>query len=174
VAPGQVQKLSVGIVVDDGTKTHAPAPNVPQLTQLVSAALGLDPTRGDTISISAVAYPVAAATPKAASGAPGATSMITQAAGAAVLVIVAVFLLLMAKGRRKGAVEPLGITAVTRRALEPGASGLGESRGALGSASGGLPVLASARQDVMDMVVRQPEEIAILLRSWLADRKTGQ
>jgi flagellar biosynthesis/type III secretory pathway M-ring protein FliF/YscJ len=35
-------------------------------------------------------------------------------------------------------------------------------------------VLASARQDVMDMVVRQPEEIAILLRSWLADRKTGQ
>ena len=69
----------------------------------------------------------------------------------------------------------MGITAVTRRALEHGASGLGgESRGALGSASGGLPVLASARQDVMDMVVRQPEEIAILLRSWLADRKTGQ
>ena len=67
------------------------------------------------------------------------------------------------------------ISAVTRRALEPGsASGPGGSRGALGSASGGLPVLASARQDVMDMVVRQPEEIAILLRSWLADRKTGQ
>ena len=175
VAPGQVQKLSVGIVVDDGTKTHAPAPNVPQLTQLVGAALGLDPARGDTISISAVPYPAASATPKAASAAPGATSMITQAAGAAVLVIVAVFLLLMAKGRRKGAEEPIGITAVTRRALEPGASGLGgEPRGALGSASGGLPVLSSARQDVMDMVVRQPEEIAILLRSWLADRKTGQ
>ena len=34
LAPGQVQKLSVGIVVNDGTKTHAPAPNVPQLTQL--------------------------------------------------------------------------------------------------------------------------------------------
>ena len=175
VAPGQVQKLSVGIVVDDGTKTHAPGPNVPQLTQLVTAALGLDPARGDTISISAVPYPAASATPKAASATPGATSMITQAAGAAVLVIVAVFLLLMAKGRRKGAGELMGITAVARRTLEPGASGLGgESRGALGSASGGLPVLASARQDVMDMVVRQPEEIAILLRSWLADRKTGQ
>ncbi len=173
VAPGQVQKLSVGIVVDDGTKTHAAAPNMPQLTQLVSAALGLDPARGDTISISAVPYPAASATPKATS-APGATSMITQVAGAAVLVIVALFLLLMAKGRRKGGGEPMGITAVTRRVLAPGASGSGESRGALGSASGGLPVLASARQDVMDMVVRQPEEIAILLRSWLADRKTGQ
>jgi flagellar biosynthesis/type III secretory pathway M-ring protein FliF/YscJ len=91
-------------------------------------------------------------------------------------VIVALFLLLMAKGRRKGRGEPMEITAVMRRALEPGAAaGLaGESRGALGSASGGLPVLASARQDVMDMVVRQPEEIAILLRSWLADRKTGE
>ena len=175
VAPGQVQKLSVGIVVDDGTKTHAAAPNVPQLTQLVSAALGLDPVRGDTISISAVPYPATAAAAKGAAGKSGLMSMVTQAAGAAVLVIVALFMLLMAKGRRKTGGEPMEITATTRRALDPaGVSALQGARGALGSASGGLPVAASPRQDVMDMVVRQPEEIAILLRSWLADRRTGE
>jgi flagellar M-ring protein FliF len=171
VAPGQVQKLSVGIVVDDGTKTHAAAPNVPQLTQLVTAALGLDPARGDTISISAVPSPAA----EGAAAKSGLMSMVTQAAGAAVLVIVAVFLLLMAKGRRRSRGEPMEIMATMRRALEPaGASGSPDRRGALGSTSGGLPVLASPRQDVMDLVVRQPEEIAILLRSWLADRRTGE
>jgi flagellar biosynthesis/type III secretory pathway M-ring protein FliF/YscJ len=35
-------------------------------------------------------------------------------------------------------------------------------------------VLAGPRQDVMDLVIRQPEEIAILLRSWLADRKPSE
>jgi hypothetical protein len=76
----------------------------------------------------------------------------------------------MAKGRRKSRGEPMEITATTRRVLEPaGVSGLpGEARAALGSAVGG------PRQDVMDLVVRQPEEIAILLRSWLADRRTGE
>jgi hypothetical protein len=62
------------------------------------------------------------------------------------------------------------ITATTRRLLEPaGVSELpGEARAALGAAGGG------PRQDVMDLVVRQPEEIAILLRSWLADRRTDE
>ena len=169
VAPGQVQKLSVGIVVDDGTKTHAPAPNVAQLTQLVSAAVGLDPSRGDTINVTAVPYPATSASSKSSSsGKPGITALLPQAAGGAVLVLVAVFLLLMARGRKKAKGGPVEVAAtVTRHALETGAVPGLASGGhlTLGSASRRLP----PRQDMMELVTRQPEEIANLLRGWLAD-----
>jgi flagellar M-ring protein FliF len=173
VAPGQIQKLSVGIVVDDGTRTHAPAPNVAQLTQLVSAAVGLDPARGDTINVSAVPYPAASASSKPSGPAkPGITALLPQVAGGAVLVLVAVFLLLMTRGRKKTKGEPLHVAAaVTRQGLEAGGvRGLGSGEHlALGPVSGRLPAVASPRQDVMELVTRQPEEIANLLRSWLAD-----
>ena len=178
VAPGQVEKMSVGIVVDDGTKTHTPAPDTTKLTQLVSAALGLDTGRGDTINVTAVPFPANAAKPAVtAPSGQGLTSLVTQVAAAAVLVIVAFFLLLMARGRRKLRGDPLEIAAVARQAMGPaGAAGLatGEHRGMLGSASGNLPAVVSPRQDVMDLVTRQPEEIAVVLRSWLADRRTGE
>lgn len=178
VAPGQVQKLSVGVVVDDGTKTHLPAPNIAQLTQLVSAAVGIDPARGDSINITAVPYPAgSASTTGATKPKTSVLALVPQVAAAAVLVIVAVFLLLMARGRRKMRGAPLELTATAYAALEPGGRGTNGSTGldepgALAPSSGRLPVLVGDRQDVMDLVTRQPEEIATLLRSWLADRRS--
>src|SRR3954449_3441272 len=61
VAPGQVNRLSVGLVVD---KSVPPA-QVAQIKNAVSAAAGIDTTRGDVLNVSQVAFAKPAATPAA-------------------------------------------------------------------------------------------------------------
>src|SRR4051794_9979546 len=62
VAPGQVNRLSVGLVVD---KSVPPA-QVAQLKNAVSAAAGIDAKRGDILNVSQVAFAKPATTPPAA------------------------------------------------------------------------------------------------------------
>lgn len=50
-APGGIKRISVGIVIPSGL----PPGKVEQLSAVVSAALGLDRTRGDTVDIAAIA-----------------------------------------------------------------------------------------------------------------------
>jgi flagellar M-ring protein FliF len=54
VVGGQVQRLSVAVVVDSALR---PAPNLVTIRALVSAALGLQPSRGDTLSVVALPLP---------------------------------------------------------------------------------------------------------------------
>jgi flagellar M-ring protein FliF len=63
VAPGQINRLSVGLVVD---KSVPPA-QVAQLKNAVSAAAGIDAKRGDVLNVSQVAFAKPATTPPAAS-----------------------------------------------------------------------------------------------------------
>src|SRR3954462_4369988 len=67
VAPGQVNRLSVGLVVD---KSVPPA-QVAQIKNAVSAAAGVDTTRGDVLNVSQVAFAKPATTPPAAAGPAG-------------------------------------------------------------------------------------------------------
>src|SRR3954452_9172856 len=61
VAPGQVNRLSVGLVVD---KSVPPA-QVAQIKNAVSAAAGIDAKRGDVFNVSQVAFAKPATTPAA-------------------------------------------------------------------------------------------------------------
>src|SRR3954462_1428039 len=67
VAPGQVNRLSVGLVVD---KSVPPA-QVAQIKNAVSAAAGVDTTRGDVLNVSQVAFAKPAATTAPAAGPAG-------------------------------------------------------------------------------------------------------
>ncbi len=165
-APGKVEQLSVAVVMDDGSLTGAIVPPAADVEALVAAAVGLDATRGDTISVSSIAYPVAA-TPEEEPAAEAASAMdpmamVPQAVGGLVLLIVVVALLLMARGGGKKS------KAASLEVVQPalGASGSDGSPG-LGETEDG----ASIHPEVMNLVQRQPEEIAVLLRSWLADRR---
>lgn len=62
-APGRVGRISVGIVIP----ATLPPGEIGKLSEVVSAGLGLDPTRGDKVDIAAIAppEPVAAAMPTA-------------------------------------------------------------------------------------------------------------
>jgi flagellar M-ring protein FliF len=62
VAPGQINRLSVGLVVD---KSVPPA-QVAQIKNAVSAAAGIDTTRGDVLNVSQVAFAKPATTAPAA------------------------------------------------------------------------------------------------------------
>ncbi len=164
-APGKVEALSVAVVMDDGSLTGAPVPPVAEIEALITAAVGLDTARGDTLSVSAVAYPVPEVVeePAAAEAAPmDIMSMIPQVIGGLVLFIITVALLLMARGGKKDK----NATAVELN--QPAALTGGETAG------GALPGRAEGAEihpEVMNLVQRQPEEIAVLLRSWLADRR---
>lgn len=62
-APGRIGRISVGIVIP----ATLPSNEISKLGDVVSAGLGLDPSRGDKVDIAAIAplEPVAAATPNA-------------------------------------------------------------------------------------------------------------
>lgn len=164
-APGKVEQLSVAVVMDDGSLTGAPVPEVAEIESLITAAVGLDTVRGDTISVSTVPFsvPEVVAEPEAAAAAPtDIMSMIPQLIGGLVLFIVTVALLLMARGGKKGKGEAIDLA-------QPAALTSGEQApaGALAGRAEG----AEIHPEVMNLVQRQPEEIAVLLRSWLADRR---
>lgn len=161
-APGKVEQLSVAVVMDDGSLTGITVPSSAEVESLVAAAVGLDSTRGDTISVSAIAYPVPEVVeeePAAEAAAMDPMAMIPQAVGGLALLLVVVSLLLMARGGSKKS------KAASLEVVQPALAG--GATAAVGEAEDG----ASIHPEVMNLVQRQPEEIAVLLRSWLADRR---
>jgi flagellar M-ring protein FliF len=88
-------------------------------------------------------------------------------------------------GRRK---KKAGLTAAEKAQLREAQEALAEARArataaleappelpALEMASGPVldPVLEGQQREIAAMVERQPDEVAIVLRSWLADQRTG-
>lgn len=165
-APGSIERLSVAIVMDDGSLTGATVPSNAQITELVSAALGLDEERGDTVAVQAVPYPAPEEGEEPATG--GIMNLLPQIVAALVLLLVAVALFLMTRRRNKAARRPepieieeldeLEVADEPELELEPREP---------------LPEIGQdpLHTDVTELVERQPEEIATLLRSWLADRR---
>jgi flagellar M-ring protein FliF len=200
-APGKLEGLHVAVVLDSAATAGATPPDPDKIKSLVSAALGLQTagtTPRDTIEVQSFALPQttpatnADGTPvddsasSSSSTKKSPTSMIPQALGALVLAFVAFSLWRMtrkpkakkAKKVKGEAGEALGAGAGL--ALGAGGDVLALDGGylELGSAAAGDPALMAQhaamdnlRDDVIDLVQRQPEEIAVLLRGWLADRR---
>jgi flagellar M-ring protein FliF len=154
-APGSVEGLSVALVVDEAS----PVPDG-QLRELVTAAAGLDVDRGDAVAISRVRLPIADEVVEAT---PVTMDLVKQIVALIVLLAVAAGLFLMSRARRRE-VEPERVVPAAMRPpaalTEPNVADLG----------GSLP--PTLQDEVVELVERQPEEIATLLRGWLADRRT--
>ncbi len=156
-APGTIERLSVAVVVDDGSLTGSNAPDVQNVTALVSAAAGISTDRGDSLEVSAAPFPKPAEVEELEEATGGIMTMIPTILGVVLVLVVAVGMFLMTRG---GGSEPL--PAVAAPALEgPGFIPAGVDPGQF----------QNMTSDVMQLVERQPEEIATLLRSWLADRR---
>jgi len=166
-APGVVKSLSAAVLVDDGSLTGASAPDAAEVQKIVSAALGVDASRGDQVAVSLIPFPAPADTSTPAADTTPASSpldMLPQALGGLVLLLVVGTLLFMLRGANKRVVAPIdmgsanaGLPGRTDRATEDGQPARVVDQG--------------VRPDVIDLVQRQPEEIAVLLRGWLADRR---
>lgn len=157
-APGQVEGLSVAVVVDQGA-----AVTDNQLRELVGAAAGLDEERGDTFAITRIAMPLVEDVAEEAG--PSWIDMVQWGVALLVLLLVAVGLFLMSRRRRPA--EPERVVPAAVRPVAPAPAALDPDP------TEALPTGPTLQDEVAQLVERQPEEIAMLLRGWLADRRTG-
>ncbi len=180
-APGAPQRLSVAVTVDDGSLTGATVPDAASVEQLVSAALGLDEARGDTIEVLTHPFPEVeeAAAPASAMG--GILDLVPQLIGALTILLAAVALFLMSRSKRSGE----EITWLPAPAPQPAVSGgsltappaQAQPVPALAGAPTGTAVAvaepaatpAADRGGVATLADREPDQVAALLRSWLAE-----
>ncbi|NAZ82849.1 flagellar M-ring protein FliF [Kineococcus sp. R8] len=187
-APGSVKRQSVAVVID---ATKAGAADVNQITQFVTNAAGLDPGRGDTVTVTKMAFDASAATEagaalEAAQKAEEQDALIGYAktAALALLVLVMLIMVLVAFRRRKDEsvdvldvnAPPISLGDITDENAEPRMleQGVPRQRIALEPApvDPALEAAAARRDEVVELVSRQPEEVAELLRGWLADRRS--
>jgi flagellar M-ring protein FliF len=183
-APGAVRKLNVAVLLD---RTNLPkGVTEAQIQSLVTSAVGLDAKRGDTIAVTALPFDQSAAeaNKKALDAAAKADKQgklmgYAKTAGMALLIGI---LLLVASLRARKAGRAAELTPEEQQQLEEMQAALERSRtlaleGGTGTAVAGLPPDPQLERDraqrqLVALVERQPDEVAQLLRGWLADRRS--
>lgn len=173
VAPGGVKRLSVAVAVDRNAKN---APSVAEITSLVSAAVGLDPARGDTIAVTTPSFllPEESTTEAAVAGASitdKAQTYAGPALGALLLLLVAGGLLRTVKRATTSEVPADQVTAAIEGA-RTGARGL--PAGAAAALPSGTVPAPRAEGDLMTRLDDSTDEVTGLLRGWLANAGSGE
>ena len=176
-APGTVSRMSIAVAVDSNAK----GVDAGTIKQLVSAAAGIQPSRGDTVDVAVVPFDTTTATQaqkalKAAASAKAQSKLVGEAKTALMVLLllgVVVFVLRSAKRAPQRLPLPIG----PELTLGPASRGLGG-----GAAAGDAPVPAryepmtrsQAELAAADMTRQlnsaQPEEVATLLRDWMTER----
>ena len=183
-APGSIEKLNVAVLLDS---TVAGTIDPAQVQQLVSAAAGIDATRGDTVAVSAMPFDTSAA--QAAQNALAASAAadksakqmsLMKTAGLAFVVMALLFLAWRTSRRQK---RRRSLSPEERKHLEDMQAALENQRLAELNAAIPAQMLTSAmspmdqadelaraerQREIEQMVKDQPDEMAVLLRGWLA------
>jgi flagellar M-ring protein FliF len=189
-APGAVKKLSVAVVIDSSVANV----NTAQLQQLVSSAVGLDPQRGDMIAVSSMAFDQTAAKAEAnaqadaSKAAKGAVQQKYIEMGGVVLAILVLMIIAALSSRKQRRENRQELSADANAALEEMQAAIEQARakmaleGGGGGAAGALESSPASPGEVAErearqrnlalLVERQPDEVAQLLRGWLADRRS--
>lgn len=179
-APGKVGKLSVAVLLDSGAK----AVNTQSIQSLVSAAAGIDATRGDTVRVDALKFDTTAAdaAKKALAGQQSAKAQsqllaLLRTFGALLLVLLVLFFAF--RSARKATVQrvPMALPAAIEIGPAPDAAL------AHGHGHGHTAVLPEPPRQIepapkplisdhlVDLIDQQPDDVAQMLRGWLADRR---
>jgi flagellar M-ring protein FliF len=163
VAPGQVNRLSVGLVVD---KT-VPAAQVAQIKNAVSAAAGIDAKRGDVLTVSQVAFAKPATTPAAG---PAGGMLGYAKYGAAALGLLA-FLFFVMRSLKKRERESLGEPTWLRQIEAPTTlADLEAGRTTrMAAVPGELPGPSTTRLNAENIADKDPERVAQQIRTWMQE-----
>ncbi|MDY7103131.1 MAG: flagellar basal-body MS-ring/collar protein FliF [Actinomycetota bacterium] len=168
-APGRLERLSVAVVLDEALD---PAPDPAQVNALVAAAAGIDPARGDQVVVDLLPFEVAAEDDAAAEDeipAEDAANPLDMVGTYAPTAIGTLVLLLVAFMVWRG-MRALKPTVVEIDAGELRAAGDDDEDADELEPPEDRLTLDPARE-VLDLIDRQPDEVAVLLRSWVADRR---
>lgn len=193
-APGKVNRLSVAVLVDDKA---IPAEQVTALQNVVSAAAGIQADRGDSVVVSRQAFDTSVAdaqakelSSKAKSSDSSLSPLLILGPLALVMVAGLVFVILQLR-KRKAELEELEQMALDARYVEAlqGSDmtsampvpyqGDIDLRVAVPAGPGNEAMTEATlgrrrderRQVVSELIDSQPDEVAQLLRGWLADRR---
>lgn len=192
-APGAVRRLAVAVLVDSAVAQDAEAA---RLQQLVASAAGLDTTRGDTIAVSAMRFDSTAANQtkkeleaarKADSDAQLKSWIETGAIVGGVLILLLAALISTRRQkkrlkRQERERERIRLTAEEQAQFDQMQAALEEARqqelAAADAAEEALEAgpnprseVENRRREIVGLIEKQPDEVAQLLRSWLADRR---
>jgi len=176
-APGAVRRQSIAVVVNTPA---AAGVGVAQITEMVTAAAGVDAARGDVVSVTQAAFDTTAAdaakealaAAKAEEAAAATRQMIVYGAvGLLLLVLLVVALLLARRAAKKRRREVIDLGELDVLYDEQGPEALDGPRAAELPAPTGPDAAALRREAVGDLVDQQPAEVADLLRGWLAEKK---
>lgn len=170
IAPGNVNRQSISVLVDS---KKVPASELPTIRSTVEQTLGFNPKRGDTISIGSLPFAKAAATPAAASST---SSMMGDVKYVIVGVGALAFLFFMSRALRKRESEQFAGQPKWLRELElPRSLAELESQSQMVDLEGPTvvarlrPPVNVARQQVEELVDRDPERVASQIRQWMAE-----
>ena len=179
-APGSLRRQSVSVVVNSRSVGDL---DITALRDAVTAAAGIDAERGDVLSVSRMPFDSSSAEAagaaleeaKAVAAAEQKGQLIRTGAIAGAVVLLAIVVLLLTLKRRKK-VRRDEIDLGEMRVLEPGPGQReldrvdeDDQRSLLPRQR--TPDAAERRTDVIELVERQPDDVAELLRGWLADRR---
>ncbi len=184
-APGQIKQLHVAVLIDKATGGSV---DTSQVQALVATAAGLDTTRGDSVQVSLMPFDDTAAKAaakelRAAQSASDRNKLVGYGRDGllALLAIAAVLLgLRRARGKATDAIDSFDAQAELEEArrllaLQAGAALREQDPAALAAAphESVLALRPGLGDEIGDLVERQPEEVAQLLRGWLADRRSS-
>jgi flagellar M-ring protein FliF len=169
VAPGTVNKLNVGVLVD----ASVPPKSVAAIKQAVASAAGITPARGDKLSVSQVAFakPALPVKPPATTAALGFAKYI--AAGLGLLA----FLFFVTRHLRKREDQALLGKPVWLREIESPTSLAELERGmdgyddTLALPRARRPQANPVRAELEELVDREPERVANQVRAWMNEEQ---
>lgn len=174
-APGNVQSLHVGVVVD--TRALAGI-DLADVEALVISSLGIDPKRGDTVEVTTMPFDrsgeaEAKAALAAAKKADDKAAMMSMAkTGGLVLLLLLVLLAAWRQSRKRSQLREQATTYVVeqiRRNNEAVEAVPAPITAELPPGGDMMELKMAARDEIAAMVERQPEDVAQLLRGWLVE-----
>lgn len=173
--PGALQKLSIGVVLD-ANKTGQVA--YQDVEEMVVATAGIDTERGDTVSVSALPFDrsieeSAAAELEKAEKADADAARNEMIRNGAIAVLIVAFLALAwlaARRRAKRRLEETSYIVEQLRERQPQPVEVVASPAALALEEAEASHAEELRDELTDLIERQPDDVAALLRGWLGER----
>lgn len=171
-ATGTVGRLSVAVVIDSRVKNISLA----QIRQLVIAAAGIVPKRGDTLAVAKIPFSTVATKQAQAALAQAAKQRQAQqldnlikTVGLLVLVLGTVLLLLWSARRASNRNEDMYEDSILELEHEPSLGELPTTQ--VSAVPSNQPSRESLNGELSSFIDDQPDEVARLLRTWMAERQ---
>jgi flagellar M-ring protein FliF len=170
--PGEIKRLNVAVLVDEAVVSDE---QVGSIESLVSAAAGVDQERGDQVVVTRLAFDTSGATEateaaKASAAAVAAqdrTSLIRTAAIALVTLIAVVLAFVSTRKARREVSTPIDIGSL--RATQGTDAAPASELAAIPYATPIAEASRSALDELGMLADRKPDEVALILQSWLAE-----